>query len=183
MIEDALTYIKDEIVADTGVAAGDVHIGDVQVLKESKKGVFLSLVNLSEEGTLKNGPHYYMKNGRPRYKEPPVYLNLFLLVAFHFDQYTTGITRLSETIELFQSKPWFGAENQRPGNSFPANLERLVFDFYNLDFEKLNHLWGVSGGSYLPSVLYKVRLMKMQKDQDKDAPQITSIAMNTGPRH
>ena len=43
----------------------------------------------------------------------------------------------------------------------------------NLNFEQLNHLWGVLGGAYFPSVLYKVRLVKIRSDADMPAPEIS----------
>ena len=65
------------------------------------------------------------------------------------------------------------------GNPFPQTLEKIIFDIYNLDFEKLNHLWGVLGCSYFPSVLYKVRLIKVQADISAPGPEITTIQVDT----
>jgi len=49
----------------------------------------------------------------------------------------------------------------------------------NMNFEELNHLWGVLGGAYFPSVVYKVRLVKVQFDTATAAPEVTTIELDT----
>ena len=77
------------------------------------------------------------------------------------------------------AKRMFSAENDSTG-TFPSSIDRLVFDLHNLSFEQLNHLWSVLGGTYVPSVLYKVRLVKIQADNTLDAPPIRTIKVDTG---
>lgn len=181
MIDDALEYIRREVRLDLGLPDNAVITNNVQVLTEDNNatGVYVSLVNLQEEPALKNTEHFIRQNGQVHYKEPPVHLNLFVMFAFEFDNYQTSLLRLSQTIELFQSKRHFSATNQRPGNPFPASLEKLVFDFHNIDFEQLDHLWGVLGGAYFPSVLYKVRLVQVQRDQAIAGPEITTVEVES----
>jgi len=42
------------------------------------------------------------------------------------------------------------------------------------NFEELNNLWGVLGGSCIPSVVYKMRLVKIQASTAQIAPEITN---------
>lgn len=184
MIDDAIEYIRQEVRHTLGISDTEVIAGNVHALKDdtSSSGIYVSLVNIEEEASLKNTSQYTRVNGELRYKEPPVFVNLFLLFAFDFSNYGTSVLRLGQTIELFQSKPHFSAENQLPANPFPAGLERLRFDLFNLNFEQLNHLWGVLGGAYLPSVLYKVRLVKVQRDETSTGPEITTIQLDVNAR-
>jgi len=62
---------------------------------------------------------------------------------------------------------------------FPATLEKLTFDMVNMNFEQLNNLWGVLGGSYFPSVVYKVRLVKVQAAETVQAPEILETEIRT----
>jgi Pvc16 N-terminal domain len=181
MINEAIEYIRREIRVVLGVDDTEVIAGNVHELKDSNniRGLYLSLVNLEEESTLKNNNHYLRQNNDVRYQQPAIYLNLFLLFSFNFENYGTSLLRLSQVIELFQSKPVFIAENETVNNPFPSTLEKLIFDFYNLNFEQLNHLWGILGGTYFPSVLYKVRLVKIQRDESIEAPEIITIQVNT----
>jgi hypothetical protein len=34
----------------------------------------------------------------------------------------------------------------------------------SMNFEQVNHLWATLGGKYLPSVLYKVRMVAIEDD-------------------
>ena len=181
MINDAIEFTRKEIrdylrVSDTDIIAGNIH-----VLKDNANqlGVYLSLINLEEECTLKNTSHYVRRNGNVEYQEPPVYLNAYLLCVSNFENYDMSLLRLSQTIKLFQGKHVFSSENQTATNPFPASLEKLIFDFYNLNFEQLNHLWGVLGGTYLPAVLYKVRMIKVQRDESIAGSEVTTIQVNT----
>jgi hypothetical protein len=37
-------------------------------------------------------------------------------------------------------------------------------ELHSLNFEQINHLWSVSGGKYLPSVMYKIRQVVIDED-------------------
>lgn len=180
MIHDAIEYIRKEVRDTLVLDDAEVLVGNVATLKEGNaRGVYISVVNVQEETALKNTSHFVRQNNTTRYQQPPVYLNLYMLVAFDFGDYDTSLMRLTQAIELFQAKPLFSTENDSASNPFPSALERLVFDFHNLNVEQLNHFWGILGGSYLPSVLYKVRVIKVQRDESIAAPEITTIEVTT----
>ncbi len=188
MISDTIEFVRKETIAnfrDFGmeVADGDVIAGNVHMLKEqnSQRGDYITLVNIEEEKTLKNLSHNIRKNNKPHKQEPPVHLNLFILFSFNSINYNTSLTHLSKTIELFQSKKVFNSKNASAASNFPANVEKLIFDMHSLDLEKLNHLWGILGGAYLPSVLYKVRMIAIQsKAISEERPEITTVKVETG---
>ncbi len=46
-------------------------------------------------------------------------------------------------------------------------------------FEKMNHLWGYLGAKYLPSVMYKVRMITIQEARATDEQSPVS-GMNIG---
>lgn len=181
MILDALNYLRDELTFELGLAPNEVMIENLRVLKETDNtnGLYISLFNVEQEGILKNTPHYTQVNNQLRYKEPPVYLNLFVLFAFEFSNYGTSIQRMSDTIEYFQSKHWFSAENERAANPFPADLNKIMLELFSLNFEQMNYIWGVLGGDHFPSVMYKLRLIKLQRDVDVAGPEITTISVNS----
>ncbi len=47
--------------------------------------------------------------------------------------------------------------------SLDPGIEKLVFELYNLSFEQLNQVWGMLGGKYYPSVLYKMRVISIDE--------------------
>ncbi len=183
MIGDAIEFIRKEVRQHLGVADDEVIINSARKLVESANppGAYISLVNVQEEPALRNTPHVERRLGHAEYIEPPVYLNLHLLFAFEFLTYASSLVHLSKTVELFQTKRWFSPATQTAAGAiaFPATLEKLVFEMVNMNFEELNNLWGVLGGAYFPSVVYKVRLVKVQLDATTTAPEITTIELDS----
>lgn len=181
MILDALSYLREELSFELGLASNEVIIENLQVLKqnENANGLYISLFNIEQENVLKNTSHYTHVNNQVRYKEPPVYLNLYVFFAFEFSNYGTSLQRMSDTIEYFQSKHWFSPENERAANPFPVGLNKILLEIFSLNFEQMNHIWGVLGGDHFPSVMYKLRLIKLQRDIDAAAPEISTISLNT----
>ena len=183
MIADAIEFIRRELRVHLGVNDDEVIVNSARTLvdKDNPPGAYISVVNVQEESALRNLPHAERRLGQSQYIEPPVYLNLYILIAFEFVSYSTSLTHLSKAVELFQAKRWFAAATQAgPGAvPFPPTLEKLVLEMVNMNFEELNNLWGVLGGAYFPSVVYKVRMVKVQLDAMAPAPEITTVQLDT----
>jgi hypothetical protein len=92
---------------------------------------------------------------------PPLYVNLYVLVFANFYDagYAEGLGVLSLAIRFFQQNPSFTPATL-PG--LPAGVDRLSWEMATLDAAGLNYLMGMAGVKYLPSVLYKVRLLAFQ---------------------
>src|SRR5258708_3458103 len=69
--------------------------------------VLITLVNINEEATLKNPPHYVKDNLSTVYRNPPVTLNLFILFASCFQNSRQSLIILSRVISFFQGKNIF----------------------------------------------------------------------------
>ena len=89
---------------------------------------------------------------------PPVYLNLYLMVAGHFNgsNYPEALKFLSNTISFFQRRPVMDHENTP---DLDSRIEKLILDIENLNIKDLSTLWSAITGKYLPSVIYKVRMV------------------------
>jgi hypothetical protein len=181
MLGDILTFIRNQITADyltpgTPHVSGNIRLAHVKEIKQIEEHLLITLINIEEEHVLKNQPNFERKNGTLVQREPMVYLNLFVLFTATHPTYDTAMTRLSEAIDFFQAKHFFSPSDA----GFPANLDKLSFEIYSLKIEQLNHLWGILGGMYYPSVLYKVRVAKMRKIiPDKTGPEVTEIQIGT----
>lgn len=182
MISAALDFIRSEIRDHLGLADSEISLGHLHTLNDSSNaGVRLALVNVTEESTLRNTPHSQRgPSGQVEYREPPLYLNVFLAVAFDFGNYQTDLIRLSETLELFQATRFFDQHSARAANPFPSTLQRLILDLYSADLEQLNQLWGIMGGSYFPSLIYQLRLLRIQGKDPIAGPRVTSLQVHTG---
>lgn len=142
--------------------------------------VVMSLVNLQEEFTLKNSAYQHLENGRTVYRNPPTFLNLFILFSvLHNEQYETAIKRLSRVIEFFQWKKELLLTTTPSLNNLPQDVQ-IFMDLFSLTFEQQNYLWGSLGGKQVPFVLYRARLVTLEagKRQGESQP-ITEIYINT----
>jgi len=92
---------------------------------------------------------------------PPLYIDLYVFFYANFSDatYTEGLGVISYTISFFQRNPVF-TRKTLPGLD-PA-IDKLVFELTNLDVTEMNHLVGMLGANYLPSVFYKVRMIPFQ---------------------
>ena len=137
--------------------------------------IVLSLVNLEEEKTLRNGKTVIDSNKGNMVHQPPLFLNLYLLFSMRFSSYDNAIRHLSNLIQYFQVNTILTPSN---APTMPAGLEKLVFELVNLSFEQQNNLWMVFGGKHYPSVLYKVRLIRILELPVQTAPSIQQILSN-----
>lgn len=141
---------------------------------ELQKKVILTLVNIGEEMTLKNNPHYIRRGETLQKRNPILYLNLYVLISCADDDYENALTKISHVVSFFQEKNRF--TSQTASSPFPSDLvDKIMLDLYSLNFEQMNHLWGVLGGKYHPSVLYRLRLVPIQPTEGEDAPEIREI--------
>lgn len=134
-----------------------------------KNKIVLTLLNFSEETTLKNQAHYkVIEKSHTEYRNPPVNLNLFLLISANCNTYTNSLRSISKTIEFFQGKKSFTSENTTYETKEDFDLLeqfRLNIMLYTPTFEELNYVWGTLGGRQLPSVIYKIQLIEIDRNE------------------
>lgn len=177
MMVEAITLLKKQLndyvtqVDGSGPGAPlQIVLGNVaqldrqDVATELDNHLVLSLVNLEEERTLKNGRAAVNAGpGDVVYRNPPVHLNLYLLFAANYRNYETALKRLAQVLTFFQGKNKFTLANS-PG-SFPLQSAitefSLAMDLVSLTFEQVNHLWGFLGAKEVPFALYRGRLISI----------------------
>jgi hypothetical protein len=129
----------------------------------------MSLLKLEEEATLKNTPHFKIQNDKTEYKNPPVHLNLYLLISANCETYDKSLRSISKVIEFFQGKKVFTSANtvyDRTNVSFDVlDNFKFILELYTPSFEELNNVWGTFGGRQLPSVIYKIQLIQIEQDK------------------
>ena len=183
MISHALTIVINELDkhladAETYNSGGSiVKLGNLAEGVSAEGGLreklILSMVNIKEERTLKNLPNYVHNDITLStiYENPPVFLNLQILITATHVNYTNALLVLSRAIRFFQFKNVFTQDNVDPGSittSAPDNeLDRLesfklIFDLYSPSMEEVNHLWGTLGGKQYPFVLYMLRMLDLK---------------------
>lgn len=154
----------DPLGAADAVVIGNIAQLDIsEVATELDNHVVLSLVNLEEEATLKNGRTSALQsNGSVGYFNPPLHVNLFVLWTANYRNYETALKRLSQIMTFFQGKNKFTPSNS-PGAGLPELLDfSLTMELLSLSLEEVNHLWGVLGGKQLPFAIYRGRLITLR---------------------
>jgi hypothetical protein len=176
MIDLSLNYIVNELNGYLPATDGsnNVVMGNIGFMESEEQSdiirnkIVVSLVNLEEESTLKNGKSYLVDGSQVKFYQRPVHLNLYILIAANYgnDKYEMGLRNLSKVIEYFQSHRIITHLNSPLPNvgddvrSFELNME-----LFALTFEQVNYLWGSLGGKQVPFVLYKGRLIIIKADK------------------
>jgi hypothetical protein len=177
MIYEALQIISEQLdkyLSDAGLN-NLVILENIALLDSSsdnadnvKGKVVLTLLNLQEELALKNTPSFKIRDGKTEYKNPPVHLNLYLLISANCDTYDKSLRCLSKTIQFFQGKKVFTSTNtvyNRANVAFDVlDYFKFILELHTLSFEELNHVWGTLGGRQLPSVIYKIQVIEIEQD-------------------
>ncbi len=204
MIGLALKLLRDELSnyvfqnrtpGDT-ITAEDTILNNIALMESDSQAdlnnkIVITLVNIEEESTLKNSSNILRTATNVKYVEPPVFLNLYILVSCTLgqdmlDAYEFALGRLSLVIQFFQAKKTFTVKNSPfttisgDNNIAPEIKEELKLnvELYTLTFEQINHLWGSLGGKQVPFAMYKIRLVSIKELSGEVAPLIEEIVNN-----
>jgi len=125
--------------------------------------VLLALINVEEEKIGKaQSPQVKHVNGKDVKVSPEVHLNLFLMVIANRSNYEESLKFLSHILIFFQGKHVFDSQNSP---DLDKDIKKLIVDLHTISFEQLNNLWGAMGAKYMPSVVYKLRMLTVQSDR------------------
>jgi hypothetical protein len=125
--------------------------GNANMQIENKVCLFLQ--NIEEEKIAKSGG--FQANAG---MAPPMYVNLYLVFAANFPDpnYIESLRYVSMIIEFFQGHSVFDRSNTP---MLSSNIDKVTLDYVNLDFNELNNLWSLVGAKYIPSAVYKMRML------------------------
>jgi hypothetical protein len=120
--------------------------------------IVVSLVNIEKEVVPLSRSVSVSTNPRTTNSNLPIHFNLYLMVASYFSgsNYPEGLKFLSKTISYFHGQNVFDHQNSP---TLDRNIDKIVLDIENQSIDEMSKLWGILSGKYLPSVLYKVRMV------------------------
>jgi len=131
---------------------------DGQVAVEESNKIVLTLINIQEETILKAAQSSNYSGGLFSGGSANLNINLTVIFSAYFSgkNYAEALKFLSGVIYFFQSKPIF-----EPGNTpgLTSNIEKACFDIQSLPFDELNSVFSMMGAKYMPSVVYRVRML------------------------
>jgi hypothetical protein len=182
MIHASITHLANHLnqflryqyqLAEDIVAVSNLLAQDGTVAPHINNKVVVSLVNVEKDTTVNRG------NGagsmmRSAVYSPPIYLNLYVVFAANFSgpNYPEALKFISSTISYFQRLPVF---DHSTTPDLDNRIEKLVLDIENLKTHELSNLWTVLSGKYLPSIMYKVRMIAFDSgDLTRSIPNIAN---------
>lgn len=167
MISQFITFLKNDlnsfITNKKGVNESFVLFANLNNINENPQGadnkIIISIVNIEEEKLLKHPDNYTKTTTEINYKKPAVWLNFICLFTFYTksNENYDGIDLLANVVQYFQSRPRITKTTAVVPEAFPAMYEDFRAEFVSLNYEQTNYLWGLFGGKYHPSVIYKFK--------------------------
>ncbi|NMR33367.1 DUF4255 domain-containing protein [Chryseobacterium aquaticum] len=174
MINKVLTVLKDRLnLPKIGLQdqAGEIAvIGNIAKHEDDTSNldnkVVITLLSVEEESTMKNTPRYLKFNESENIMEresQPAYLNLYVMIAANKNMYDGALVNISKVIEIFQ------ANNVLKYNAVSDEENDFIFriELHSVPFDQLSYIWGLLGGKIMPSVLYKISVIKIVAKKEK----------------
>jgi len=184
VIDKALSFLADSINSyyeynlgsnynETVKLSGIVE-QDGSSAKDTDNSILLSLINIEEERVFKTQrPTVETVNGQSVLFNPDIKLNLFTLFTANFSNYKESLKFISHVVSFFQINNVF-----TPGShpTLDDSIQKLIVDLYTISFEQQNNLWGALGAKYMPSVIYKLRMLVVRESVVRDsATQVSGL--------
>lgn len=170
MLDSAIRFLADELnlYLKRQTASGVVEVVPGGLTDDAGKwavaegGIGLALVNVEEERVLRaQVPEHTLQFGRLVARQPDLQVNLQVIFAVRprAGSYLPALKYLSYILTYFQARPVF-TNDEYP--ALDAEISKLSVELLSYGPEQLNHLWAYLGTKYLPSAVYRVRLLALQ---------------------
>ncbi len=167
MIDLALAFIQQEVNAYLHTRTGeeskvvlDKLIDESGKYNIEKGKLGLSLINIEEERVFRSQlPEYQLVDGKQVLMEPPVKLTIYFMLAANITLYSESLKFIGHVAAYFQANNGF-TPAAYPG--LDERIENMTVELQSLGYEQQNQLWAYLGGKYLPSLVYKARMVVIQ---------------------
>ncbi len=166
MIHNVLSSLRTELGEHMDIQ--EIVIDDISKGGGDDTGisdkVVITLLNVEEEATMKNLTRMekVLNPGNPSgyiQRLPSAYLNLYVMIAANKSTYAQSLIDISTVIETFKTKNVLTfTDAYNTTYSFKLGLNWLPFD-------QLSYAWGLLGGKVMPSAMYKVSILQIQRHE------------------
>lgn len=171
MIYQTLAFVSDQLNAflqqhfpsDTNrVVVADVAQSSASLTNGTENKIIVSLINIERDATAtRTMPAQLRDSDKIATTNPTLNLNLDVMIASRFDDhYGDGLKLLSSVIGFFQARRQFTRQDTP---SLPKGLDKLTVEWVDVTNQSAHNMWTAFGGRYLPSVVYKLRMLRVQE--------------------
>jgi len=176
MIQEALSCLVDEIngycrsrlkINEDKVILSGIMNADGTTAMRGENKVLVTLVNIEKDAVSHSGvvPH----------TSSPLNINIYILFSacFAAANYPEALRFLSFIMGYLQQKSVFNRANTP---RLDAAIEKLIFEMESLTLDKMNHVWAMLGAKYMPSVMYRMRMLTIDGSIIREfRPEISGI--------
>lgn len=178
LLKQSLDFLKTKVDTYNGSVSPVIEISNIATLNDgdefldSTSPIILSVINI-EEDRLAKTPNLYIKKENPRgidkLKNPTQHFTTSVLFTAYNkvqtnDKYLDGISKLEHVIRCFQEQHVFYINGTTEVDPLTQVHTKLILDLESLKINELNQLWSMLGNKYMPSVLYKMRMISIQNE-------------------
>lgn len=172
MINKVLTVLKDRLNLPNGLQ-DTVVVENISKHDDGASGidnkVVITLLNVEEESTLKNKTRYTKTKistvplkYEMKAENPPAYVNLYVMISANMTSYEISLANISKVIEVLQENNMLEYIDIDPLKNFKFRVE-----LHSIPFDQLSYIWGLLGSKIMPSVLYKISVIKIVAKKEK----------------
>lgn len=125
---------------DNNVTDANVFISLLSIERDTNGGISFNRKNLSSSHSAKGNPLWQ--------------INLYILIAAVFPkkQYPESLVLISEILQILQSNHII---------TFDQSGVQFTMEPVNVSFQELSNVWSITGGTYHPSIVCKVKTLQI----------------------
>ena len=164
MIYESLSCVTDEIneyfrsklkIYEQKIVLSALVNQDGTIAIQGENKIVVTLVNIEKETSKSMAQKGAMTLTN---SSPVLNMNLYVLFSAYFsnNNYTEALRFLSFIIGYFQVKSVFNRANTP---LLDDKIDKLTFEIVDLSTDAVSNMWSALGAKYMPSVLYKVRML------------------------
>jgi hypothetical protein len=181
MIYEALNCLVDEMnehfrsrlkLNEQKVILSSLISQDGTVAIQGENKIVVTLVNIEKESAMSISQKGAMSFSN---SAQSVNINLYVLFSTYFSQgnYAESLRFLSFVIGYFVNKPVFNHSNTP---ALDNKIDKLTFEIVDMNPDTVSNLWSSLGAKYMPSVVYKVRMITFDETFAREfRPSISGI--------
>lgn len=145
-------HVNEDKVVLSGLVNQD---GSIAIQGENK--VLVTLINIEKE-PMSKGITGSSSGAVSARTQPPLCINLYVLFSAYFssNNYPEALRFISFIMAYFQSHNVMTAAGTP---SLDRRIDKVIFEMESMGAERLNNVWATLGAKYMPSVVYKMRML------------------------
>jgi len=161
LTEEMNEYFKNKLkISEEKVVLSGLVNQDGSIAIQGENKVIVTLVNIEKE-TAQTGVGKSLSSSSGN-MSPVLKLNLYVMFSAYFsgENYHEALRFLSFVIAYFQHKNVFNHSNTP---SLDSKIEKLTFEINDVNPDMLSNFWSTLGAKYMPSVIYKMRMLSIDE--------------------